>query len=283
MKHLQKQLAEHTKAAASKEKEGAKLAKDLERERAAVAACAARLAAAGYDPAAAEGMDAEAEAARAAVQRLKDRADELSSALAGVDFRFADPERGFDRSRVKGVVAKLVRVKDAAATTALEVAAGGKLYQVVVDTEATAKALLARGQLRNRVTIVPLNKVSARDIPAAAAAAARGVAGDKAQPALELVGYDVELSAAMKYAFGGAFVCKDAATAKKLAFMREVNTRCITLDGDDFNPSGTLTGGSRNKSGSGASPALRGACVRLLLLGTRVSPLLPLAPYVLQC
>lgn len=30
--------------------------------------------------------------------------------------------------------------------------------QVVVDTEATAKALLSRGQLRNRVTIIPLNK-----------------------------------------------------------------------------------------------------------------------------
>jgi hypothetical protein len=30
--------------------------------------------------------------------------------------------------------------------------------QVVVDSEATAKALLSRGQLRNRVTIIPLNK-----------------------------------------------------------------------------------------------------------------------------
>ena len=30
--------------------------------------------------------------------------------------------------------------------------------QVVVDTEATAKALLAKGQLRARVTIIPLNK-----------------------------------------------------------------------------------------------------------------------------
>lgn len=42
---------------------------------------------------------------------------------------------------------------------------------------------------------------------------------------------------------------QDSATAKKLAFAREVNTRCITLEGDDFNPGGTLTGGSRNNSG----------------------------------
>ena len=33
------------------------------------------------------------------------------------------------------------------------------LVQVVVDTEQTAKALLSKGQLRSRVTIIPLNKV----------------------------------------------------------------------------------------------------------------------------
>ena len=30
-----------------------------------------------------------------------------------------------------------------------------------------------------------------------------------------------------------------------MAFDRAVQTRCITLEGDDFNPGGTLTGGSR--------------------------------------
>lgn len=49
---------------------------------------------------------------------------------AGVNFQYRDPERGFDRGRVKGVVAKLVRLQDPSTTTALEVAAGGKLYQV---------------------------------------------------------------------------------------------------------------------------------------------------------
>lgn len=34
------------------------------------------------------------------------------------------------------------------------------VVQVVVDSDATAKALLSNGQLRNRVTIIPLNKVS---------------------------------------------------------------------------------------------------------------------------
>ena len=43
---------------------------------------------------------------------------------------------------------------------------------------------------------------------------------------------------------------QDAGTAKKLAFSREVGQRCITLEGDDFNPSGLLTGGSRAASRS---------------------------------
>ena len=35
---------------------------------------------------------------------------------------------------------------------------------------------------------------------------------------------------------------QDAVTARTLAFAKEVRTRCVTLEGDDFNPSGTLTG-----------------------------------------
>lgn len=52
--------------------------------------------------------------------------------IVGVNFDYHDPERGFDRSKVKGVVAKLVHLQDLTTTTALEVAAGGKLYQVLM-------------------------------------------------------------------------------------------------------------------------------------------------------
>jgi chromosome segregation ATPase len=40
----------------------------------------------------------------------------------------------------------------------------------------------------------------------------------------------------------GVVRAQDTGTAKKLAFSREVNARCVTLEGDDFNPSGLLTG-----------------------------------------
>lgn len=38
--------------------------------------------------------------------------------------------------------------------------------------------------------------------------AAAKLGGGKAQPALELVGYEGEVEAAIKYAFGSAFVCQ---------------------------------------------------------------------------
>lgn len=37
--------------------------------------------------------------------------------------------------------------------------AGGRLFNVVVDTETTGKQLLQNGDLRRRVTIIPLNKI----------------------------------------------------------------------------------------------------------------------------
>ncbi|KAK9836025.1 hypothetical protein WJX81_006911 [Elliptochloris bilobata] len=249
-KHLAKRLAEQRKAATGRAREAAALAKDLAGAEAAVAVCERRLQELGYDESAEAALEASVKAEAGEVRRCRGRVDELASTLSGMDFSYKDPERGFDRGRVKGVVARLVRVKDASAATALEVAAGGKLYQVVVDSEATAKALLARGQLRNRVTIVPLNKVAGRVASAAVQASAARLGAGRAALALELVGFDQDLSAAMRYVFGNAFVCQDASTAKALAFAREVKTRCVTLDGDDFNPSGTLTGGSRNKGTS---------------------------------
>lgn len=55
------------------------------------------------------------------VQQLKDEIRVLSSQLANVDFTYNDPVKNFDRSRVKGVVAKLIKVKDSSTMTALEV------------------------------------------------------------------------------------------------------------------------------------------------------------------
>jgi structural maintenance of chromosome 2 len=47
--------------------------------------------------------------------------------------------RDFTPDKVYGVVAQLVKVKDLGSATALEAAAGGRLYSVVVDTADTGE------------------------------------------------------------------------------------------------------------------------------------------------
>jgi structural maintenance of chromosome 2 len=64
------------------------------------------------------------------------------------------------------------------------------------------------------------------------------------------VGYEDEVNKAMEYVFGSTFVCADAETAKLVTFNPAVRMRCVTVEGDVYDPSGTLSGGSSpNSSG----------------------------------
>ncbi|KAK3162761.1 hypothetical protein QOZ80_1BG0093410 [Eleusine coracana subsp. coracana] len=181
------------------------------------------------------------------IQGLKDMVRKLSAELANVDFRYRDPVRGFDRSKVKGVVARLVRIRDTSAALALEVAAEGKLFNVVVDTDATGKQLLQNGDLRRRVTIIPLNKIQTKMIPDRVQQAARRLVGaDNVTLALELVGYDEEVKNAVAYVFGSTFVCRNIEAAKEVTFNRDISQTSVTLQGDTYKANGLLTGGDRS-------------------------------------
>jgi structural maintenance of chromosome 2 len=50
---------------------------------------------------------------------------------------------------------------------------------------------------------------------------------------------------AMRYAFGMAFICEDEHAARKVMESPDVRARGVSLQGDDYNPAGTMTGGSR--------------------------------------
>ena len=56
-----------------------------------------------------------------AILELKTEISEIASRLGNVNFQYGDPIKNFDRSKVKGVVARLLHVKDISAVTALEV------------------------------------------------------------------------------------------------------------------------------------------------------------------
>lgn len=166
-------------------------------------------------------------------------------------FAYSDPCEGFDRSRVKGVVCELIEVRDKRYTTAVEVCAGGKLFQVVVDNEKTGELLLKKGNLQRRVTIIPLNKIRYRTVPPQKVLRAQELcpSGD-ACLALTLVGYDTSVQEAIEYVFGSTIVCDTLEAARKVAFDPSVRSRAVTLDGDVCDPSGVLEGGSRSRGKS---------------------------------
>ncbi|CAB1439924.1 unnamed protein product [Pleuronectes platessa] len=129
--------------------------------------------------------------------------------------------------------------------------AGGRLYNIVVDTEVTGKKLLEKGELQRRYTIIPLNKISAKTLHDRVVSSAKNLVGkDNVHTALSLVGYESDLRKAMEYVFGSTLVCDTLDNAKRVAFDRQVMTKTVTLGGDIFDPQGTLSGGARSQSAS---------------------------------
>ncbi len=88
------------------------------------------------------------------MKQWQSKVDDMSAELGRLEFTFSDPEKGFDRSRVKGLVAKLIRVQSKDATTALEVLVWRVLHAifVTVDTILLAtECLPSRDQLVHSV------------------------------------------------------------------------------------------------------------------------------------
>ncbi len=253
-KHLENEVTRLKKEAKEAEKATKGLNDRREKALKAVEVAESKLSRLESGAAKAESLKVEIENAERSMAEAEETIERLSAELEGrLAFDFASPSTGFDRSKVKGLVARLVRVIDSSTSTALEVVAGGKLYQVVVDTQQTGKALLQKGKLKRRVTIIPLNTVTSRGLDQKQLSRASDVAarnGGTARCALELVGYDTEVEAAMKYTFGSSLVCESLSVAKSVAFDKGVRTRTVTLEGDSFEPQGTLTGGSKSALGS---------------------------------
>ncbi|KAK1563054.1 hypothetical protein Q3G72_021541 [Acer saccharum] len=246
--HCEKELKEKKHQLLSKREEAAAAENELNARRKDVEKVKLELESVSYKEGQMEALQKASE--MELVQKLKDEICDLSAQLANVQFTYRDPVKNFDRSKVKGVVAKLIKVKNSSTMTALEVTAGGKLFNIIVDTENTGKQLLQHGDLRRRVTIIPLNKIQSYTVPPRVQqAAVRLVGKENAELAISLVGYSDELKSAMEYVFGSTFVCKTTDVAKEVAFNRDTRTPSVTLEGDIFQPSGLLTGGSRRGGG----------------------------------
>ncbi|CAG8465644.1 10085_t:CDS:10, partial [Dentiscutata heterogama] len=248
--HLEKELKEKEPQAQKAQKDGKGLLSTLESAKKTAQNLHANLSKIDWDQSRMEDLLKKKLIEEKAIQDLTEKCESLSSQLSNLEFVYSKPTPDFDRSKVKGLVAELISLdpRFANCSTALEICAGGRLYNVVVDNEKIGSLLLEKGKLRKKVTIIPLNKIQAFKLPAERIATAQRLSPGKVNLALTLIGYDREVTPAMEYVFGGTLICADADSAKLVTFHKSVHAKSVTLEGDVYDPSGTLQGGSKPSS-----------------------------------
>ncbi|EYE97567.1 condensin subunit SMC2 [Aspergillus ruber CBS 135680] len=137
--HLEKRVKEEEPRAKKAKQQNSGLLQDLEGLKSQAKKLESELTRLGYEPDKEEQIYQEQSGLQKDIRELRGRADELKRRVANIDFNYTDPHPGFDRSKVKGLVAQLFTLdKEKIPTaTALEICAGGRLYNVVVDSSET--------------------------------------------------------------------------------------------------------------------------------------------------
>ncbi|MBE5938955.1 MAG: chromosome segregation protein SMC [Lachnospiraceae bacterium] len=141
-----------------------------------------------------------------------------------------------------GVVADIISV-DKKYETAVETALGGNIQNVVTDDENTAKEVieyLKRGKF-GRATFLPLNSIANKTgFSNERALSEKGVIG----LACDLVKIRKEWENIAKYLLGRTVVVDNIDNALIIARKYGYTLRMVTLDGEQLNPGGSMSGGA---------------------------------------
>ncbi len=148
------------------------------------------------------------------------------------------------KAKITGVHAPLLQLGkvDKQYATALEVAMGGRMKNIVVDDEDVARVCIdyLKSARAGSATFLPLNRLkkapSSLKIPKE-----KGVIDF----AVNLIDFEDEYIDAFFYALGETLIIEDYDCAKKLIG----KYRLVTLDGSLFEKSGAITGGDRQNTG----------------------------------
>lgn len=136
--------------------------------------------------------------------------------------------------RVYGPIFELFEVIPAL-ETAVEVAVGAALFQVVVDTDDTASKLLEvmGTQKAGRITFIPLNRVKPRQVDYPQT--------DDATPLIGQLQFDAKYQRAFDQVFGGIILSRTLEVATSLA--KTYRLTVVTAEGDRVDGRGAITGG----------------------------------------
>lgn len=151
-------------------------------------------------------------------------------------------------ARIYGPVSKLIEV-DRKYATAIEVAFGAGLQNIVVEDEEDAKTVISYLKKKNagRATLYPVSTMRGRELDARA----EGLAAQKGYIALasEIVSSDEKYSGVIKSLVGRVVVCDNIDNATNIAKSSGFKFKFVTLDGQVINAGGSFTGGSVSAEG----------------------------------
>ncbi len=145
---------------------------------------------------------------------------------------------------IHGPVSRLIRTEDQY-TVAIEIALGGAMQQIVVDSEADGKAAIAflKRTGGGRATFLPIRAIEGRLLQENGMEGCRGYVGIAAR----LVTTDDRYRGIVDNLLGRTVIVQDIDAAIAMAGKYRSRFKIVTLDGQVMNPGGSMTGGSVNK------------------------------------
>ena len=151
------------------------------------------------------------------------------------------------KKNIVGVVASLIKVPEKF-ETAIEVALGGAVQNIVTYDEEGAKELIKflKDNSFGRATFLPITSMKRRNFDTKLLQGKSGCFG----LASELVDYDKKIDNVVSNLLGSTVIVDTLFTAVNLAKSTGYAFRIVTLDGDVVNPQGSLTGGSKKAESS---------------------------------
>ena len=153
----------------------------------------------------------------------------------------------FIKRNIVGVVASLIKVPEKF-ETAIEVALGGAVQNIVTYNEEGAKELIKflKDNSFGRATFLPITSMKRRTFDERLIAGKQGCFG----LASSLVDYNRDIDNVVSNLLGNTVIVDNLNTAVTLAKSSGYAFRIVTLDGDVVNPQGSLTGGSKKAESS---------------------------------
>ena len=154
-----------------------------------------------------------------------------------------EAQRGSLRN-IHGPVSRLIRTDDEF-TVAIEIALGGAMQQIVVDSEADGKSAInyLKRTGGGRATFLPVSGIQGKRLSESGLDRCRGFVGI----ASELVECEERYRNILENLLGRTVIAENIDCAIAMAKQYNNRFKIVTLDGQVMNPGGSMTGGSVNK------------------------------------